>query len=689
MKKILSLFISALLILTALLTLTACKSESMEFIVGDEVYHTAQIKKGVIQNPPEDPTADDIIFLGWYTENGKWDGTALNGMKVYAGYLTLSKSEDGTYTVTGINQYHDDKINIPAEYKKTAVNAIADKAFYANAELTEITLPDSISSIGTGAFAECPKLTSVKISDKNEAYKTTDGNIYSKDGTVLVQYLISKTESEFIIPEDVTTIMPYAFSRSASLASVTIPSGVTVLPNHTFYACSKLENVTFGENSQLNVIEASVFSNCSSLVEITIPKNVSAIKEWVFYSCSSLKTVTFERKTVISEVSEHAFAMTPSLEKIYYDGSIDKWDIFQKGTTSDNIRDLLCDIDGAGVYFAPEGAWTPDAEHEGITYGAWLTEDDYLSGMAPNKWYTGTELLTEHVGTVDNNGTTYDDPEFIPGYVHIFADLTNTSSQIVSGQTQYLKINLGGHTLTLSKGIRVGGNDASHPLATLIITSGKLDIAGGQIQPRKDSTFVIEKTIFYSRQISGNIFYGASSDFIHFKESELIVNGGVTFYLVGSNGGRERSVLYFEKTDIIYQNTTPQTALFVIYKYRSGYTAYDIVFDKDSSITGDIPSLVQLGEAYYNGLVYPFIEQQYVYFEDGFTFNTVVEEYDTYLFAKIDPATGTALPQEAYLVNDDYCIFVYGEIPEGVIPEPAPEEAPEEIPGEAPGEPMN
>ena len=125
-----------------------------------------------------------------------------------------------------------------------------------------------------------------------------------------------------------------------------------------------------------------------------------------------------------------------------------------------------------GSYTAPAGAWTPTAEYTGIAYGVWASEADFLAGKAPVKWSKEKNLDKALIGTTDDQGTTYADPNFIPGYVHCFTNVTNIqTSQFYVGDSQKLVINLAGHTLEDKYAFRIGGSSSSHPNASLTITN--------------------------------------------------------------------------------------------------------------------------------------------------------------------------------------------------------------------------
>ena len=139
-----------------------------------------------------------------------------------------------------------------------SVTSIGRYAFHNCGSLTSIVIPDSVTSIGDDAFSYCKSLTSITVDENNQAYKSIDGILYTKDGTTLIQYAIGKKDISFTIPESVTSIGYEAFYGCESLTSIVIPNSVTSMGNYAFESCYNLtiyceaESQPSGWNSDWN-----------------------------------------------------------------------------------------------------------------------------------------------------------------------------------------------------------------------------------------------------------------------------------------------------------------------------------------------------------------------------------------------------------------------------------------------------
>ena len=138
------------------------------------------------------------------------------------------------------NCYSLTSITIP-----NSVTSIGYEAFEDCSSLTSISIPNSVTSIGSSAFYDCDALTSVHISDI-AAWCNIDFNNYASNPLRYAKnlYLNGEEVTNLVIPEDVTSIGSYAFYNCSSLTSITIPNSVTSVGEDAFVGCSSLTSIT-------------------------------------------------------------------------------------------------------------------------------------------------------------------------------------------------------------------------------------------------------------------------------------------------------------------------------------------------------------------------------------------------------------------------------------------------------------
>ena len=251
-----------------------------------------------------------------------------------------TSSDDGTYyIVSGIGTCTDTDIVIPEAYEGKPVKAIGEYAFADN-NITSVTIPNNVTSIGDYAFEDCSALTSVTlgngvasigsyafrscfalqniiVAEDNTTYKSIDGNLYTKDGKTLVQYAIDKPETSFTIPDGVTSIGDDAFAYCATLTFVDIPDSVTNIGERAFGGCTALASVVI-PNGVIRISDGA-FQNCLRLTSATIGDGVTSIGDHAFAFCSALTSVTFENtngwKAGDATLSSAALANTATAAK--------------------------------------------------------------------------------------------------------------------------------------------------------------------------------------------------------------------------------------------------------------------------------------------------------------------------------------------------------------------------------------
>lgn len=149
-----------------------------------------------------------------------------------------------------------------------------------------ITIPQSVTTIDALAFL-FGSLIDIEVDPENQAYCSIDGVLYDKEISLLIQ--CPQLKEEITIPETVTTIGERAFCDCSNLTSVTIPNSVTTIEELAFMYCSGLTSLEIPDS--VTEIGFAAFSYCSGLTSITIPNSVTTIGERIFYDCRGLTAI--------------------------------------------------------------------------------------------------------------------------------------------------------------------------------------------------------------------------------------------------------------------------------------------------------------------------------------------------------------------------------------------------------------
>ncbi len=133
--------------------------------------------------------------------------------------------------------------------------------------------------------------------------------VYSDETKTKLLACSAAAQGEITIPNSVTTIGNYAFEDCSSLTSVTIPNSVTSIGKRAFRDCSSLTSVTIPNS--VTSIGNYAFSSCSKLTSITIPNSVTSIGYEAFYDCTNLTSITIPNS--VTSIGNYAFYLVPNI----------------------------------------------------------------------------------------------------------------------------------------------------------------------------------------------------------------------------------------------------------------------------------------------------------------------------------------------------------------------------------------
>ena len=217
---------------------------------------------------------DGIVYAGKVLYIYK--GTMPDGTKVKIKDGTLSIAESALSGCSGLAS-----VTIP-----NSVTSISGYAFSGCSGLASVTIPNSVTSISGNVFYSCSGLTSIIVEEGNTAYDSRDNcnAIIETASNTLIAGCKNTT-----IPNSVTSIGNGAFCGCSGLTSITIPNSVTLINFLAFSSCSGLTSVVIPNS--VTTICPYAFSGCKSLTSISIGSGLTEICGHAFENSSELLDV--------------------------------------------------------------------------------------------------------------------------------------------------------------------------------------------------------------------------------------------------------------------------------------------------------------------------------------------------------------------------------------------------------------
>lgn len=247
--------------------------------------------------------------------------------------FAYSENDDGTVTITGGNIVTP-KLEIPAELEGKKVSAIGMNAFTGNNVITDLVIPEGVTTLNWYSFNTCRNLETVTLPDSLEFI----------DGWAFERCSRLKTIS---IPANVTQINGGAFAQNSSMTSITcdpsnknyvsvdgvlftkdmkelvaypggirggytVPATVNHIGDAAFYGALGLDSVTILGN--LDFIGFEAFAQCSKLTDVAIRDGVNYVGYWAFRGCDGIKTLTVPQS--VTNIGNQAFGFAYADQKM-------------------------------------------------------------------------------------------------------------------------------------------------------------------------------------------------------------------------------------------------------------------------------------------------------------------------------------------------------------------------------------
>lgn len=461
-----------------------------------------------------------------------WEAKAGTKAHVEGIYYLL---DEVTHTATVTNEFYDeveadqnkykDAISIPETFVTEkggdpyTVIGIMGKAFYNCSELTSVSIPKTVTTIGSQAFDGSDLLEGIIVSPQSKSFYADEGILYNKMQTELI-FCKRSFAGEFKVSDDITKIHPFAFNNCKNITEVVLPEGLQEIGNGAFSNCTAMNTINLP--TSLTVLGNNAFRNASSLIsDITIPTFITVIRNDVFRGCSKIKNVTIPEG--VTSIEENAFRNCKSITSIELPSSVTSLGTAAfagTGITSINIPN--------GINVIPKYAFQ-GCKLTSITLNEGLKTIE-LSAFSDNNTTIESVSIPQSVTSIENNA--FDGTNVTNFYIN------NIPSKIAIGETTpFKKTNVTIHIFNKTKSLFANATNWSKYVAYFkddidITHVESITLDNEEMTVLTNSLGKLNATINPTDARVKDVVFTSSNDKIVF-----IVNAATGDFLAGSQEG--------------------------------------------------------------------------------------------------------------------------------------------------------
>ena len=326
---------------------------------------------------------------------------------------------EGTLTISGTGATYDffDDYNCTAPWYDAELRL----------RIKKVVVEKGITYVGTWAFYDCSEMTSVSL------------------------------------PTTLETMGASVFMDCTSLTSVTIPAGVTFISGDFFRGCTSLKSVTLPDS--LRETGGCTFMYCTSLTSVRLPATLLSISWQMFKDCKSLTSLTIPRSVV--DVKQDAFSGCTALKNVTYTGTTADWKALTIYSGNEALTRANVRCTGSTVLTAPTLTLSvskkgqPTLKWNAVSgaagYQIWCSYD---SGDGTGPWYHWLTNLDKRTASFT------DDRELEKGRTYTYKVRAVTSSGAVGSFSKEVTFTYNPAASLAAPTVTAGLDDQGYPALT-------------------------------------------------------------------------------------------------------------------------------------------------------------------------------------------------------------------------------